>query len=390
MKTKILLAVPNLDGYGVQHDIRTLMKYWDHDRFEVKMLLHSRTGDFADQFPPDMASVEIDKYSSKIPKVRVISRLDGYRRAINEEKPDAVISFVPFCNYGCIWAKITSKHRFGLAVSEHAHVSAAMTDKQNMGNFFMRVYRLTFKSLYNSKFVDVVKCIAEESRQDLIKNHGIKEEKTILIHNPVPMEEVSKKGAEAVEHPWFKDGQGRLPVLINVGRISVQKQQDVLIKAFARAKKEIDCRLVIVGGGDQKELKDIASELGVSESVYFVGFDRNPWKWMAKSNLFVLSSIWEGLPCVLTEAMTLGLPVVSTKCPSGPREMLLEGQAGYLCEVGDMEGLAEKIVYALKNKEETRSRAEFAKKNLYRFEPTTVVKKYEELALRLADMYRDK
>lgn len=387
MKIKVFLVLPSLDDFGVQHDVRTLLRYWNQEEFDVRMLLHSRSGSFADQFPPEMKSFEIDNVVSQAPKLRVIARFNGYRKIIDDFKPDAVISFVPISNYGCVWAKLTIKHRFGLAVSEHAHVSAAMEDKENMDNYFMKLYRMTFPYVYNLKAIDRVKCISEESRQDLVKNHGIQNSKTVLIYNPVPLNEIRKLSTEEVDHPWFLRGEKRkIPVLVNVGRISYQKRQDLLLQAFARVRKDIDARLVIIGSGDQKSLQNLANKLDVGNSVYFTGFQKNPWKWISKSDLFVLSSVWEGLPCVLSESMALSLPIVSTRCPSGPTEMLLNGRAGYLCKVGDIHDLAEKILYALTHPKDTNEKMLVARQNLDRFEPKTVTKKYETLARELASL----
>lgn len=383
---KVLLALPSLDDLGVQHDVRTLMQYWDKDRFSVKMLLHKRSGNFASQFSNDMRSVEVDDVVPGFPKLRVISRLNGYTKLIAQEKPDAVISFVPYSNYGCAWAKFAGKHKFGLAISEHAHISAAMNDSQNMDNLFMKIYRHSFRVVYNTKLVNTVKCISSESLQDLVENHKIQSLKTTLIYNPVPMEEIKRLALEEVDHPWFKDNKTNIPILINVGRLCEQKRQDLLIKAFAKVRAVIDCRLVLVGSGNNGELISLAKSLGVLHDVLFVGFDPNPWKWMARANLFVLSSKWEGLPCVLSESMVLGLPIVSTECPSGPKEMLLNGSAGYLCRINDIDSLSNKVLYALQNPQETKRRVEVANENLFRFEPRNVVKKYEDLAVYLSEI----
>jgi len=291
---------------------------------------------------------------------------------------------VPFSNYGCIWAKIFGKHKFKLVVSEHAHVTAAMNDKENMGTLFMKIYRFTFPYLYNSHFVDRIKCIAEESRLDLIKNHGIKQEKIVLIYNPVEMEEIKQLAKEEIVESWFKEiSFTNVPILINVGRLTLQKRQDMLIQSFAKVRERMDCKLIIVGEGEQNKLRRIACDFGVNKDIYFTGFQKNPWKWMANSNLFVLSSIWEGLPCVLTEAMTLNLPVVSVRCPSGPTEMLLNGEAGYLCKMENIEELSNTIIDALTNKEETERRVNNGQKNLFRFDPKYAVECYHNLAIEL-------
>lgn len=379
---KILLAVPSLQGLGVQHDIRTLLLHWDHAQFDVRMLLHSRTGDFADQFPPDMKSIHVMEFSLNIPKIQVLTWMQGYKRAIEYFQPDAVISFVPYSNYGCVYAKLMGKHRFGLCISEHAHVTAAMQDDENMGNPFMGIYRKTFRYVYNLPTVNEVKCIAEESKQDLINKHGIHPDKVTLIYNPIPMKEILKLSHEPVEHEWFLNKQ--MPILINVGRLCRQKQQDHLIRAFAQVRRAIACKLVFVGKGDQTALRKLARDLQIEGEIAFVGFQANPWKWMAKADLFVLASMWEGLPCVLSESMLLGVPIVSTRCPSGPIEMLLHGEAGYLCQVGDINDLSEKMLFALTYPETTQHKVDVARTHLYRFEPERITRQYENLAQRLA------
>jgi glycosyltransferase involved in cell wall biosynthesis len=387
-KLRVLLSIPDLQDLGVQHDVRCLMKYWNRDRFEPAMLLHRRTGAFADQFSPDMASIEVDDFVLNVPKIRVLLRVLGYRRAFDEFRPDAVISFVPYCNLASAMAKRVARARFGLAVSEHAHVTASLADRDAFSaKPFLGFYRRSFPYIYNRE-ADLVKCIAEESRQDLIEHHGITAAKTRLIHNPVDFDEVRRLARDAVDHPWFDPAERqRIPLFINVGRLAPQKQQDILLRAFAAVRSRGAARLAVVGRGDREtSLRSLAKELGIANDVVFMGFQRNPWKYMSRATATVLSSMWEGLPCVVTESMVLGVPVVSTRCPSGPTEMLLDGKAGYLCPVGDVEGLATAMQDVIGDPSGTTERVAVATENLHRFEPHNVTEQYERLAMELRDL----
>jgi len=386
-KLRTLLVVPDLQDLGVQHDVRCLMRYWDRNAFEPVMLLHKREGAFADQFGSDLRSMQVDDLIPDIRGLRILLRVEGYARAFRAFRPHAVIAFVPYTNLASAWARPLSGMRFGLAVSEHAHVTASMLDRESFTPGFYWFYRQTFSEIYNHS-ADLVKCIAEESRQDLIRNHGIDAARTRLIHNPVDVEEVQELALTEVDHPWLERVETRrTPVIINVGRLARQKRQDVLLDAFALLRRTHAARLIFIGRGAYKErLAQQAERLGVAADVAFLGFQRNPWKFMARATLLALSSEWEGLPCVLTEAMSLRLPIVASRCPSGPSEMLLEGRAGLLCPVGDSRALAQGIADILDGPDEAKQRADEAYAHVDRFRPERIAREYEDLARELADL----
>jgi len=138
---------------------------------------------------------------------------------------------------------------------------------------------------------------------------------------------------------------------VAVGRLQMQKDYPTLLHAFAQVRKNRPVRLLILGEGkDRLALEELIKELGLEQDVSLPGFVMNPYAYMARASLFVLSSRWEGLPTVLIEALCCGTPVVSTDCPSGPREILRDGQYGQLVPVGDVDGLAQAIEAALNSK----------------------------------------
>ncbi len=124
----------------------------------------------------------------------------------------------------------------------------------------------------------------------------------------------------------------------------------MLLRAFALANRVRPLRLILLGEGrGRSELQRLASTLGIADRVLLPGFQSNPYQWIRHCDLFVLSSRWEGSPNVLTEALALGIPVVSTDCPSGPNEILQQGRFGRLVAVGDQRAMAGAILKTLKS-----------------------------------------
>jgi glycosyltransferase involved in cell wall biosynthesis len=187
--------------------------------------------------------------------------------------------------------------------------------------------------------VEHVVCVSEGVLEDTRALTGLPAGRLSVIRNPVITPRLAELAAEAVDHPWASDPG--VPLLLGAGRLTEQKDFPTLVRAFARLRAGRPARLVILGEGRQRgALEALARDLGVAADVALPGFAPNPYAWMARSRLFVLSSAWEGSPNVLTEALALGLPSVATDCPSGPREILAGGRWGPLVPVGDDAALA--------------------------------------------------
>ena len=181
---------------------------------------------------------------------------------------------------------------------------------------------------------------------DLVRTVGVPERKIKVIYNPGITPGLRDKVRAEVDHPWFVRGQP--PVLLAVGRLAKQKDYGTLLTAFAKIRKTHSVRLLILGeGSERRTLEERVRELDVEQHVALPGFVDNPYAYMARSAAFVLSSVWEGLPTVLMEALYCGVPIVATDCPSGPREILKDGQLGRLVPMRDPDLLAEAIVSVL-------------------------------------------
>ena len=167
------------------------------------------------------------------------------------------------------------------------------------------------------------------------------------IYNPVVTADLSLKIAAPPNHPWLSSDTAT-PVVLAAGRLSEQKDFSTLIKAFARIAARRTCRLIILGEGQKrKDLEDLILGLGLGDRVSLPGWVENPFAFMARASLFVLSSRFEGLPGVLVQALACGCPSVSTDCPAGPSEILQGGKLGPLVPVGDHVALAKAMEQVL-------------------------------------------
>lgn len=187
--------------------------------------------------------------------------------------------------------------------------------------------------------VDHVVCVSDGVCEDAARLTGLDAGRLSVVRNPVVTPRLAALAQETPDHPWI--GDKSVPLILGAGRLTEQKDFPTLIRAFAKLRANRPARLVILGEGRGRgRLEQLAVELGVADDVALPGFTPNPYAWMTKARLFVLSSMWEGSPNVLTEALALGVPSVSTDCPSGPREVLAGGRWGPLVPVGDADGLA--------------------------------------------------
>ena len=171
---------------------------------------------------------------------------------------------------------------------------------------------------------------------DAVRVLGLDAGRVHAIYNAEPLEDIRRLAGEGVDHPWF--GGGEPAVILTVLREGPQKDWATLVETFGHVRRMIPARLAILGRLSEAyrgELMALAGTLGVAGEIAFLGFDENPFRYMRRAALFVLSSRYEGLPNVLIEAMACGTPVVSTDAPFGPAEILEGGRWGRLTPVGD-------------------------------------------------------
>jgi glycosyltransferase involved in cell wall biosynthesis len=217
-------------------------------------------------------------------------------------------------------------------------------------------------------------CISRGVAEEMRNLRLIEPEKIRVIYNPVVTDELSAQMEAPLDHPWFK---GDVTTVLGVGRLGGQKDFATLIRAFGLlAPRYPKLRLLILGEGKQRTmLEKILREGGLTDRVSLPGYASNPYPYMKRAALFVMTSRFEGFGNVVAEALACGCPVVSTDCKSGPAEILDNGKYGYLAKTGDVPDVARAMEEALKHPspgEELKKRAAF-------FSERRAVEEYERL-----------
>lgn len=272
---------------------------------------------------------------------RIYAALPGIIRYLKRAQPDIILSADTPVNVTVLLAWRLARSRALIVVSEH---TSQIETTKNARDWRIRVLPGFIRRTY--PWADAIVAVSKGVGAELVQVASLPIEKLHIIYNPVVSQELLTKAEEPLDHPWFHNDQP--PVILAVGRLTIPKDFPTLIRAFALVRKIRQTRLVILGEGkDRPELEALVRELGLEEDVALPGFVDNPYQYMKRAAVFVLSSKWEGLPTVLIEAMACGCPVVSTDSPSGPAEILENGKWGRLVPVQSPEVLAEAILETL-------------------------------------------
>lgn len=204
------------------------------------------------------------------------------------------------------------------------------------------VLRFMMRKLF--RFSDLLVVVCNDLRPGTAKIAGIPMTRVRVIQNPAWDPEFEELADEPLQHPWI----GRQPIVVSIGRLVEQKDFSTLVRAMPLVYAETGAKCIIVGDGPSRDrLIDLRGEVKAVGVVDFVGWDENPFRWVKRSNVFVLPSKFEGFGLVLVEAMGMGVPVVSSDCRVGPREILASGKYGALVPVGDIVAMASAIVSAI-------------------------------------------
>ena len=235
-----------------------------------------------------------------------------------------------------------------------------------------------------SQLASVVVPVSQGIAGELKEVFKLSPEKVRLIYNGFDLEEMRKEAAVEVNHPWFNNGEE--PVVGALGRMVELKGFEYLLEAIKLVKDSgFNVKLIMIGKGELlEELKLKAERLDIKDRVEFLGFVENPFSYLARCDLFVLSSLYEGLPSTLIEAMALGLPVISTRCPTGPEEIIENEKSGILVPMADSKAIAEAILRVLKDNElNMRLRIE-GKKRAEDFSLENMVSKFADMFMGLS------
>lgn len=273
---------------------------------------------------------QLRAYADRHPGVRIVSALDHY-------------------NLRAALLKRECGERIHVMLTQRENLSADAAWRARIKYWLItRGVRKWFSQ------ADAVVTVSRGLERDLRDNFGVDPQRLHTIYNPAFRANFVESARAPVEHPWLADKTR--PLIIAAGRLHFVKGFDDLLKAFALLRRQREARLIILGEGKQRAaLERLVGELKLGESVQLPGRVGSIAPWIARADLFVLSSRREGLPAVLIEALALGARIVATRCPSGPEEILDDGRWGELVPVGDVPALAQAMQNALTGPEPDRA-----------------------------------
>ncbi|MEC4813037.1 MAG: glycosyltransferase [Scytonema sp. PMC 1069.18] len=330
----IAIFLRGLYGGGAEKAMLNLARAFIERQLKVDFVLARAEGPYMAFVPPEIRVVDLKArwmpYS--------LPKLVEYLR---QERPANLLTALHYPCEIALWAKRLAGVSTQVLVSERNTLSQ---EAQRIPQLSVRLTPLAARLFY--PWADKIVAVSHGVAKDLASVTSLPLERIQVIHNPVIFPELFALAKQPVTHPWFQSKE--VPVILGVGRLHSQKDFPTLIRAFAKVRQVRPARLVILGNGpEQKHLETLVHKLGLEQEVAFLGFVQNPYAYMAKASVFVLSSAWEGLGNVLVEALAVETPVVSTDCESGPSEILANGKYGWLTPVGDSEAIAQAILNVL-------------------------------------------
>ena len=390
---KVKFVINHFNGGGAQRVVSNL-SFKIGEKNETKLLLFSKKIPITYPFKGKIRYLDTCDRKNIFSKIiRMYRRIQEIKKEKQEENV-VLISFLEAPNILNILARAKRK----TIISVRNHMSTKF--KTGISGF---INRIIIKIFYNK--ADKIVAVSEGIKADLMKKFNIDRDKIEVIHNSYAIEKIEKMCVEKLtykEQEIFKSS-----VVITSGRLVDQKGHWHLIRSFKKIKEECpEAKLIILGSGPLKEyLHSLACDLGLKQDVHFLGFQENPFKYISKSEVFVFTSLFEGFPNSLAEAMICNIPVISSDCLSGPRELLAPEEVnedihygkdvrryGILLPVCDGTKydcnieltkeemfMANEVIGILKNKDEKEFFKYQAKKRIYDFHEDSLIKKWERI-----------
>lgn len=335
MAMRIALFTVSLEVGGAERVFVTLANRFAERGHAVQMVLMKPEGALRQELSAAVQRVDLRTY-------RIWRTVLPLARYLRRERPDVMLSTLSQPNLVAILARRLARVSTRIVVRE---ANTPTYEFGGAGKWKDRIVPALIARLYRQ--ADAIVAVARGVQADLLRLTRLPQSRVPCIYNPAITDALLHLREEPVEHAWFQ--QGAPPVVLAVGRLTPQKDFATLLRAFAKV--SAPSNLLILGDGEERTaLEQLVNQLGIAERVQMPGYEPNPFKYMRRAAVFVLSSRYEGLPNALIQAMACGCPVVATDCPSGPREILDGGKYGVLVPVGDEDALAQAILQGLEGR----------------------------------------
>jgi glycosyltransferase involved in cell wall biosynthesis len=362
----------------------------DPARFDIRMGLLRAAGPYVSQVDMERVLVAPDgeehfNYDGPNSAQYTLGKVIGgavraplaFRRMIRETRADVAMSFLKGTNLLAWLALSGMVSRRPRWIAREGNNVLAVVDEESPNKLAAKASLAITRHAYRA--ADVVLANSSDMADGLVEDLGLDPAKMRMINNPIAIETIRAQ----IDEPL--PGAPNRPFILTAGRLEYQKAHEVLIRAFAKSGLWRTHALVILGKGSRlAALHVLAAKLGIGECVRFIGFVANPYAWMARADLFVLSSRWEGFPTVAAEAMAAGAPLLLSDCNFGPRDVIEPGLSGELAPVDDVAALAAKMTELMADPARREAMSKAGARRVARFDIEPMVEQYAELFEELA------
>ncbi len=364
---RVCFVLPSLAGGGAERVAVQVLSALDERRWDRSMYLFKREGPYLADVP---ASVHLAS-SAAASRVR---RLLELRRYIRDTRPDLVVSFLSYFTVlaAAKAAGVGARVVFVLGTPMSAFL--ADSDYHWKTPSHRAVFAMITRAGYN--LADAIATTSEGVSEDLTRHFGVRASAIKVVHNPIDFAAMGDAVAEPLDASDARDW--RHPAIVSAGRLAEAKNFPLLIEAMALVRRRIPAaRLFILGQGDQEpQLRAQIEALGLADAVRLCGFQRNPWKYIARADVFALTSRYEGFGNVLIEAMACGVPVVVTRSP-GPLEVVRDNIDGVIVPEHTPAAVADALESMLADQPRRASMAAAAKDASQRFALPSIAGQYD-------------
>ena len=372
-RRRICFVLPSLNGGGAERAAVQILNGLDPARWHRSMFLFAREGPYLAEVDPDVVITSADTASR-------FAKWNALRSFIAAERPDIVMAFLSF--FSVLGAARAAHSGAKVIFNLQTPMSAFLTDAdyhwRNRGHksAFAAVARIGYAA------TDLIVATSRGVADDLTAEFGIDPDRIEVLANPVDLERVRAAAAEPIDDNVLPPGPG--PLIVAAGRLADAKNYPLMIESFALLRQQLPARLCILGQGEREQsLRQLIAGRGLQDSVQLAGFQSNPWKYIARADVFLLTSRYEGFGNVLIEAMACGVPAVATASP-GTRDIIRGGIDGLLVDAHTARAVSAALLDVLTDPVKRGAMATAARAGAARFATPAVVAKYDAVMERLA------
>lgn len=372
-RRKVCFVLPSLNGGGAERAAVQILNGLDAGRWDRSMFLFAREGPYLPEVDPAIAITSADTASRW-------GRWRALRAFIARERPEVVMAFLSY--FSVLSAVRAANTGAKVVFNLQTPMSDFLTDADYQWR--RRWHKAAFAAITRVGYgaTDLIVATSHGVSRDLTSAFAIDPARIRVLANPVDLDRVRTAAAEAIDENVLPPGTGAL--IVAAGRLADAKNYPLMIEAFAALRQKTPARLCILGQGElEGQLRQMIAARGLGASVSLGGFQANPWKYIARADVFLLTSRYEGFGNVLIEAMACGVPVVAT-ASAGTRDIVQHGTDGLLVEIHSPKTVADSVASILESPERREAMARAARRAADRFAVDQVIARYDGALEQLA------